>query len=621
MSVPIYSMSKFPDLLSDETEARRKSLDASAEADQVYNFMLDSWRRCRPQPLFAQELNVEQVEYFDVIRTKADWQEVEREGTFAAEVDLYQYITLDIEDFLPDHAALKQIPVAKQRREQQQRPVYAMFSTITGRTVSFDLESFCGGPVKVADPFEHMPTDILGWLDSAEIMVAGASIRKDIETLRRTVRRAVDTNVVFEYAMQQLGKYEPLVQLGCSTRTGKGQQAFYGKGLDHRPMLPANFLRLYGPHGYEESCVREWPEWRRPVKLYKWQKINNELNMGAKFFQFMESTTPTSLAARLFLDSRWRGRFPLINTIPDAIAAVMNPAFDVVYDDLVDMEVSAEDVSMMTEGSAQDATGGEGMEVDLVSTKYLKLKKSSDIMVCFVSPMQGATAKKPKLELEEGEISEPSARKNELKPSFGYFDAETERHNFYVPQPSLGRVCHYCGKPGHSLRSQDGVVMCDAYLRDDKEIPKCRYPKCLNNTTHRTPACPTMHHRCEICHFRGHEESSGCWRWSERDWEDAKRTFEDTADAGVLTGRRRREERYGFWGHIKGSPFPYFDTYERLLGMPPLYVAEMLGIRPPQRSPPPPPPPRGRGRGMSHRLGGPRPPPPPGRGRGRGRRY
>lgn len=201
---------------------------------------------------------------------------------------------------------------------------------------------------------------------------------------------------------------------------------------------------------------------------------------------------------------------------------------------------------------------------------------------------------------EEGEVSdeEPSTtstssssgekvmRSGKPKPGtyFGFFGAEQDRRNPYQLNPSLGRRCTYCGIGGHSYKTKEGAILCEKYLGDDPDAEKCAYTRCQDTTKHRTEACPTLAHKCGICHHRGHYEADGCWNWSANEWEAARDEFEEVADRGCLTIRRRHDERWGFFGHIWGNPFPYFARYNSLLQMPVREVDVALGLMPDNRA-------------------------------------
>ncbi len=195
-------------------------------------------------------------------------------------------------------------------------------------------------------------------------------------------------------------------------------------------------------------------------------------------------------------------------------------------------------------------------------------------------------------ELEEGELVEvavvdiqpPEKVVREGKPRegtvFAYWDWRRERENPYVADPGLARLCNYCAKGKHSYKHKSGAVMCEAALEDDPEADICTYPRCEDKKSHRIAACKMLHHRCGVCNHRGHAEDVRCWEWTEEEWMWARDDFEAYADMGVLTTSRRRDERWGWWGHLRGSPFPYFAPYPALLDMDYREVDEKLGLRP-----------------------------------------
>jgi hypothetical protein len=143
---------------------------------------------------------------------------------------------------------------------------------------------------------------------------------------------------------------------------------------------------------------------------------------------------------------------------------------------------------------------------------------------------------------------------------------EEERENPYVMSPSLGGRCSYCAESGHVRRDEKGNLLCTTEKKADR-MSGCIYGTCPTKGEHRTRACPELHSLCPSCLHRGHTRKTKCQDWTKARWEEARIEFEETADDGYWTSKRRADERYGFWGAMRGSAFPYPCGYKTLTTM------------------------------------------------------
>ncbi len=140
----------------------------------------------------------------------------------------------------------------------------------------------------------------------------------------------------------------------------------------------------------------------------------------------------------------------------------------------------------------------------------------------------------------------------------------------YLNDPLFGRRCTACGMGRHSYLDSKGELLCPQFKNGvtNAAHPTCTYPFCNRPYEHRNIVCPTMHHVCSRCRMRGHLEESGCGDWDAEGFTQAKRIFEASADTGLWTKHRYCEERYGFFSHRKGTPFPFPCHYKKLIRMP-----------------------------------------------------
>ncbi len=102
-------------------------------------------------------------------------------------------------------------------------------------------------------------------------------------------------------------------------------------------------------------------------------------------------------------------------------------------------------------------------------------------------------------------------------------------HGFHQPDHQFENCCKQCGQFVHMLPG------CPAMFDTEGNSLECLYPFCVNRPSHRTPVCPTLHHKCRFCGFRGHREKQ-CPKHT-------LRRFRIVFD---------RFQNIGFWTHLAG---------------------------------------------------------------------
>ena len=297
--VPVYSLRGTRDLGSPTAQAARHKL--TPDSRTVFDFFVDVVRRLEIH-LFERTLRREQLSFCTVVTNIVQWDEVA--DRFQDEVDLYRFITFDVEKFLP-HPDSRKKPRSHLRRVDQERVLYAHFATLTGRTVIFDLEEMYGGPVPEDDPLEPLPLEFKSWIASETILVAGAAVRDDVLEVNWRGAKLVNTIEVFR---SNMAGPKPLVNIGSTNKPGLGTQSFYAKSFNYKPMARKEFEELYGPHQYrtEEGQTR-WPRSRNKFFLYQWPKVEGKLIQECVFYMWHDATVPVALVARLVVDRCLRG--------------------------------------------------------------------------------------------------------------------------------------------------------------------------------------------------------------------------------------------------------------------------------------------------------------------------
>ncbi len=550
--------------------AKKARLQLDPNTRSFYNIFWDAYQNLRIQPPFRTTLTQEQQTLCTVVTNLSEWDTIAHE--FQLEVETYQFLSFDIEELDVISAFDPGPSCHKTPATVRRKVVYALFSTLLGKTVIFDLEEMFGGPVPVANPLEPVPPEFTSWIRSREIIIAGSAIHKDLATLGLEGRSLCDTGRVFEGAMMSPNGNPPLIELSTNTRTGLGIQAFYSKGIDYKPMGQKDFIINYGAHRYyDEKGNRRWPAWRDPRVMYKWVKREGKLRDFHLFYMLHDSTTPAALMAKLFLDFCHKGGKVSCKTIAEYLHESLGPMLGSTMPEEV-LELAAPELESELNATINISTDSSEKQVS-------PEKERVQPPLLIFPPTQKAHQEVQPVNKEEGEVSDEEVQvlpveqdkvvrtgKPRAGTIFAYWDWSNERSNPYVTRPHFARLCVYCGVGKHSYKSKTGDILCDKAL-EDTEGEKCTYIRCPNKFTHRTPVCPALHQKCSLCGHRGHSEGDGCPNWTRGEWRSALDDFESVADEGVYTKSRRRDERWGFWAHKWGDPYPYYAPYPLLLRM------------------------------------------------------
>ena len=300
---PIFVYKGDRDLSSPAADAARLRLDTQTR--QFYDFFYEIYQRGRIVPTFRQTLTQEQSQYLIFVRQLSDWMDSDDSVAFQQEVDIYKFISFDLEQIKPNKAAVERVPLFKRRRTDQDRCVYAIFGTITGRVVIFDLESCFGGPVMPDDPLVTVPPEFVAWIKSPDVIVAGSGVDRDLEEAGIEAQKVVNMQTVFSRHLVARENNGPLIDLGSNRRSGLGIQAYYAKDLDYKPMTAKKYIDAYGPHRYRDERGRlRWPAWRHHDTLYRWPKDEHgNLRPESFFYMWHDGSCPASVVAKIFLDS------------------------------------------------------------------------------------------------------------------------------------------------------------------------------------------------------------------------------------------------------------------------------------------------------------------------------
>ncbi len=325
---PTFSYVGNRDLSNPEATSARLRLDSHTK--QFYDFFYEIYQRGRIIPTFRQNLSQAQSQYLIFVRHLTDWTDTDEAVTFQQEVDIYKFISFDLEQIKPNKEAVARIPLFKRRRVDQDRCVYAIFGTITGRVVIFDLESCFGGPVSAESPLDPVPPEFHAWIKSPEVIVAGSGVDRDLEDAGIEAHKVINMQTVFSRHLVAKDDKGPLIDLGNNRRSGLGIQAYYAKDLDYKPMPAKKYVDAYGPHRYRDDGGRlKWPAWRHHDHLYRWPKDREgNLRQESLFYMWHDGSCPASVVAKIFLDTCQRE--PIVvkeSNVAELLDAWLGPDF------------------------------------------------------------------------------------------------------------------------------------------------------------------------------------------------------------------------------------------------------------------------------------------------------
>ncbi len=590
-------------ILEPESDALKEARTALSEDEQlVYDFFVTQYNTLKLIPHRHTRTNHQRAHMY-LIDSMDQWDDLEPQ--IEAEVTQFRFMSLDIEGFTPnpyDNKSKKRTDKVPEWKTKD-RLTFVLVGTMAGSAVLFNMDRLANhcGASSYGKAARALPSIIRRFIIQEEIIICGSGVAEDVKKMDLPGNNLVDTVDVMTYIMSAHDGLTPLIDLGEATRPGMGTQCYYSRTYDMKPYTDDKYAELYGAHTYYDSDNEPyWPNFKRKMKLYQWPTYSDgKLREYCLFYLFCDATTPVAFVCRLAIDmlTQYRLTLDIDCTRAGAISALLNKfAVSVGGSLLPDISDSSDDeplyVPMSTTPDRQAApTSGIKPKVDVVHSD-----SDDDVLVLEAS----------------GDEQVPEVAPKVLPGSaFGWWTAAHKRNNPYKPQPYYGRVCHFCSSSGHSLNHKNGSLLCPKKRAADQNQEFCVYPPCPSKTTHTTRVCPRLHRLCRDCLHRGHPEGIGCLNWSEREWAYRRDLFERFAAHGLWTSTRRSEERYGWFGHLYGSPFPFPTNYDALVAMPVSKADTLLGLRPrPAQGfglpyddgndgagPPPPPPPPGPSRG------------------------
>ena len=116
-----------------------------------------------------------------------------------------------------------------------------------------------------------------------------------------------------------------------------------------------------------------------------------------------------------------------------------------------------------------------------------------------------------------------------------------------MKNPIFTNWCSFCGSTSHTRRGLDGTPRCHEFQRflvniatmteEGKPLPQlCEYPECPHPSQHHIQVCPTLHRRCHVCEYRGHDNDyTDCFNMNNTSYLDE--TYQKFAPKGRLTRR------------------------------------------------------------------------------------
>lgn len=317
---------------------------------------------------------------------------------------------------------------------------------------------------------------------------------------------------------------------------------------------------------------KKWPEHRSFRVMYSWpKKSNGELRDWAMNYLYHDGTIGTSLVCEIVVALAHGGRLTrttesfqkYVVAFLEKFAIRYSPAVSDDDDDVLEMYDERDIYDISTTDEDSDARPARGAR-----------------------PAAPATARRPSISRPATPTTESSSDDdNERLPSHNVSDSASvkvvkvvkagrvikgskfrtwtpniERDNFYRANPVFPPICLFCAGSDHSFCRKDGTLLCPNHAEITAATPHgpiCRYKRCKDPRGHTTATCPDLHHLCQVCVRRGHREEDGCDAWSPAQWAEARADFEDAADLGFWTRRRRSEDRWRFFGARRGEPMPY----------------------------------------------------------------
>ncbi len=163
---------------------------------------------------------------------------------FSATVELYKFLCLDIEGF---HELETDATSTDWRLKR--RLTYLILGNLEGQVLVLDMDSLhnrvgdnaCGN-----EPLVSVPRLVFQWLRQERIVVFGSDVVGDCSKYGIPATSLVDSAAVFRHYLRSNDDFQPLINVGSTSRTGLGIQFYYSKKFDNKTMPPSKFRKLYG---------------------------------------------------------------------------------------------------------------------------------------------------------------------------------------------------------------------------------------------------------------------------------------------------------------------------------------------------------------------------------------
>lgn len=267
---------------------------------------------------FARRLTEQQEGHVCLIKRLKGWDDCRHR--FAPDITNFRFMTLTTQSYKPNPAEQQDYANGQQRRDEQGRVLFVMVGTITGKAAIFDLEELYGGTYpEEYEPTRLLPEEVLGWLTSTNIIIAGIDIMDHLNRLRIIANNLVDMRSVYRRAMMPIGELQPVINLATIAEATRGAMIFASRGEDYRPMKLSKYVSSYGKAG-RSNIKASWPQTRNSGTFYKWSKgSRNRLSQLQIFHLYLEATDSTASLATLAIELFARN---LVNPWPTDTPAV-----------------------------------------------------------------------------------------------------------------------------------------------------------------------------------------------------------------------------------------------------------------------------------------------------------
>ena len=128
--------------------------------------------------------------------------------------------------------------------------------------------------------------------------------------------------------------------------------------------------------------------------------------------------------------------------------------------------------------------------------------------------------------------------------------------NAFLYRPRFEKRCDFCGGRHCSPYAKGTkIINCKKFGEQQEFSPNrriCDYRRCSEPQRHHTTVCPTLHRRCTVCRYRGHEKN--CDLSNPSVMSVLRADFEAAACHGVLTRTRVDDPVWGWYDMPPTAP-------------------------------------------------------------------